>query len=88
MISKINSFTSLTKEMMGLTQWTEKYLHPIQSVIQGTEPADELKDGFAGFVLDGILSVELIHGEEITDWECIELIEELITEAKQISGRL
>lgn len=72
---------------MSLDDWTKRYLEPVQAVINGQEPTNEMEDGFAGFVFDGITATELIHGEEANDWECIELIEEFIGEAKKISGR-
>ncbi len=72
---------------MSLTEWNDRYFEPVQAVIKGQEPTGEMQDGFAGFVFDGITATELIHGEEATDWECIELIEEFIGEAKKISER-
>jgi len=64
--------------------WVKRYLDPIRAVKEGGEPSDEMADGFAGFVLDGILATKLIHGWEANDWECVLLVEQLITEAKEI----
>ncbi len=72
---------------MQLSEWTDRYIKPIQAVIDGEEATDEIHDGFAGFVLDGVLSVSLIHGEEANDWECVLLVEELIDAAKKIVGK-
>jgi len=72
---------------MSEHRWVERYLDPIRAVKEGQEPSDELVDGFAGFVLDGILSTKLIHGEEANDWECVLLVEQLIIEAKEIVGK-
>ena len=73
---------------MSEEQWAARYLDPIQAVRDGQEPSSDLSDGLAGFVLDGILAVGLIHGEEANDWECVLLVEQLITEAKQIVSKL
>ena len=73
---------------MSEEQWVAIYLDPIQAVKDGQEPSSDLSGGLAGFVLDGITAVSLIHSEEANDWECVLLVEQLITEAKQIVDKL
>ncbi len=73
---------------MSEEQWAARYLDPIQAVKEGQVPSSDLSSGLAGFVLDGITAVSLIHGEEANDWECVLLVEQLITEAKQIVDKL
>ena len=69
------------------TAWTETYLAPVLSVIEGNEPPDEFRDGFAGFVLEGITSVDRIHGEDMNDWECVQLVQSFIESVMQIQER-
>lgn len=64
-------------------EWNIRYLAPLINVANGLmEPSDELRSGFAGFVLDGILAVKDIDGQDSNDWECVEMVEELIKYAK------
>ena len=70
-----------------VTAWTERYLAPVLSVIEGNEPPSEFNDGFAGFVLEGIIATNRIHGEDATDWECVELIQSFIESVMQIQER-
>jgi len=70
-----------------LTDWIETYLAPVLSVIEGNEPPDEFNDGFAGFVLEGIIATNRIHGEDATDWECVELVQHFIERTMQIQER-
>ena len=84
----INETKSEFANGMSEGQWAARYLDPIQAVKEGQVPSSDLSGGLAGFVLDGILAVSLIHGEEANDWECVLLVEQLITEAKQIVSKL
>ena len=70
-----------------VTAWTETYLAPVLSVIEGNEPPSEFNDGFAGFVLEGIIATNRIHGEDATDWECVELVQHFIERTMQIQER-
>lgn len=72
-------------EKLTVDGWCETYLVPVIGVLEGvSEPTQDMVDGFAGFILDGILSVRDIDGEDANDWECVELVETLISFAKQI----
>lgn len=84
----INETKSEFASGMSEEQWAARYLDPIHAVRDGQVPSSELSSGLAGFVLDGITAVSLIHGEEANDWECILLVEQLITEAKQIVDKI
>ena len=65
--------------------WYEMYLVPVIAVANGAiEPTQVMRDGFAGFILDAILAVKSIDGEEASDWDCVLMIEELIQFAKRI----
>lgn len=79
-------------EQNKITQqdWHDRYLQPFYnlSTTPTAEPTSEMQDGYAGFVLDGILAVKDIDGEEVNDWECIELVEELIRYAMIMQGRV
>lgn len=70
--------------------WRDTYLQPFYNLASdpNAEPTDEMQDGYAGFVLDGILAVKDIDGEEANDWECVELVEELIRYAKIMQDRV
>ena len=70
-----------------VTAWTETYLAPVLSVIEGNEPPSEFNDGFAGFILEGITAVDRIHGEDANDWECVCLVQHFIESAMQIQER-
>jgi hypothetical protein len=72
---------------ISLTGWTETYLNPVLSVIEGNEPPDEFNDGFAGFILEGITAVDRILGEDANDWECVELVQHFIESAMKIQER-
>ena len=69
--------------------WRDTYLQPFYKLASDpdAEPTDEMQDGYAGFVLDGILAVKDIDGQEASDWECVELVEELIRYAMIAQGR-
>jgi hypothetical protein len=47
-----------------------------------------MREGYAGFVLDGILAVKDIDGQEANDWECVELVEELTRYAMIMQNRV
>jgi hypothetical protein len=71
-------------------EWQDRYLQPFYNLANDPTavPTDEMQDGYAGFVLDGILAVKDIDGEEANDWECVELVEELIRYAMIMDGRV
>ena len=70
---------------LTLTDWTMMYFNPVKDVALGVAPPTEaMSDGFAGFVLDGILAVKEIEGQEANDWECVEMIGEFVSYAKLI----
>ena len=66
-----------------LSDWQDRYLNPVVAYATNqAPPTHEMEDGFAGFILDGILAVRDIPGEEANDWDCVELVEELIKHAQ------
>jgi hypothetical protein len=71
-------------------EWHDRYLQPFYNLASdpNAEPTSEMQDGYAGFVLDGILAVKDIDGQEANDWECVELVEELIRYAMIMDGRV
>jgi hypothetical protein len=71
-------------------EWHDRYLQPFYNLANDpkAEPTSEMQDGYAGFVLDGILAVKDIDGQEANDWECVELVEELIRYAMIMDGRV
>jgi len=76
----MNDTTKLTAD-----DWCEMYLVPVIAVANGAiEPTPVMRDGFAGFILDAILAVKSIDGEEASDWDCVLMIDELIEFAKRI----
>jgi len=76
-------------EKITATQWHTLYVAPLINIHHHLmEPSDELTSGFAGFVLDGVLAVKNIDGEEANDWECVELVEELIRYARLVENRV
>lgn len=77
----------MSNRKIPLTAWTETYLAPVLSVIEGNEPPDEFNDGFAGFVFEGITATNRIHGEDANDWECVQLIQNFIEQAMIIQER-
>lgn len=73
---------------MTYQEWYETYVRPFEIIEDGGEPTDSIEDGYDGFVLDGILATKDIDGEEITDWECVEEIQKLITVATFARNKL
>lgn len=72
------------ESMISVKDWQRIYLEPVRRVVEnGAQPTVAMTDGFAGFVLDGILAIKDVNGEEATDWECVEMISELISAATQ-----
>lgn len=72
---------------MNLDEWNERYLGAVIAVANGSaEPTDEMKDGFAGFVLDGILAMKDVE-TDLTDWDLVEHIAEFCEFAIKIPGR-
>lgn len=78
----------MTKKITA-AEWHMLYVAPLINIHNRLmEPSDELTSGFAGFVLDGILAVKDIDGEEANDWECVELVEELIRYARAVDSQI
>lgn len=76
------------EEKLTVAEWQRRYLAPLIYIHQGlAEPSDALQSGFAGFVLDGILAVKEIDGEEANDWECVEMVADLIQYAQKLEER-
>lgn len=74
---------------MTYQDWYARYLEPMIAMVHANaEPTDEMTSGFAGLVLDGILAVKDIDGQEMNDWECVELVEELIRYARSVENRV
>lgn len=73
---------------MTASEWQKRYMEPLLAVAHSNRrPSDELESGFAGFILDGVLAVKEIDGQELTDWECVEAVEELVRYARLTEGR-
>lgn len=68
------STTKITGE-----QWYADYLSPFVTDEMLRERIDAY-GGFDGWVLDGVLAVKDIDGDEATDHECLELVGLLISE--------
>lgn len=89
LVTDTGTIVSMTTKQITLQDWHDRYLQPFHnlSTTPDAEPTSEMLDGYAGFVLDGILAVKDIDGQEANDWECIELVEELIRYAMIMQGR-
>jgi len=66
---------------MPVQQWEDSWLKPIYEAIKKKENNEEINDGA---VLGAISEVERVDPEECTDYECIELIRELIEAAEKM----
>lgn len=69
---------SSTKQITA-EQWYESYLSPFMSD-ERLEKRIEEHGGLDGWILDGVLSVKDIDGQEATDHECLEMIMLLVSE--------
>lgn len=59
---------------MNLDEWNKRYLGAVIAVAEGSaKPTDEMEDGFAGFVLDGILAIKDVI-TDLSDWDLVEHI--------------
>lgn len=59
---------------MNLDEWNQRYLGAVIAVADGSaKPTDEMEDGFAGFVLDGILAMRDVE-TDLSDWDLVEHI--------------
>lgn len=59
---------------MNLDEWNNRYLGAVIAVAEGSaKPTDEMEDGFAGFVLDGILAIKDVE-TDLNDWDLVEHI--------------
>ena len=61
---------------MKLKEWKETYLDVFENSEKLKDQID-FEGGLAGMVLDGVLTIQHIDGEEATDHECLLLISEL-----------
>lgn len=79
----------MEENKITLQDWHDRYLRPFYNLANDPTavPTNEMTDGYAGFVLDGILAVKDIDGQEANDWECVGLVEELIRYAMIMDGR-
>lgn len=74
----------MEEKKISLKEWESKYYEPLRAYAEDkAEPTEEMVFGLAGFVLDGILAVQNIEGEEATDWECVHLVSQLIEMAQK-----
>jgi hypothetical protein len=65
---------NMTKKLT-VTEWRDLHIAPLEN----EETLQEILDsGFDGWMLDAVLSVKNIDGDEATDGECLELVGELI----------
>lgn len=71
----------MSKSTIKITaeQWYADYLAPFIDDEMLRERIDGY-GGFDGWILDGVLAVKDIDGQEATDYECLELIGLLISE--------
>ena len=60
-------------------QWYANYLSPFITDEMLRERIDGY-GGFEGWVLDGVLAVKDIDGQEATDYQCLEIVGLLINE--------
>ena len=69
---------SSTKQITA-EQWYESYLSPFVSDEKLRTRIEE-HGGLDGWILDGVLSVKDIDGQEATDHDCLEMIMLLVSE--------
>jgi len=73
-------------------KWQEVWLRPLLAYQSGLEMdtpmAEEIESGLAGFTLDGILAVKDIDGQDANDWECVEMVHQLIEAARLTSLKI
>lgn len=67
------------KTKITLDQWHEIYLEPFTSD-ERLQEAINAYGGFAGWVLDGVLSIKDVEGEHANDHECLEVLSLLLDE--------
>lgn len=65
--------------MMNAEKWYETYLQPFLNDETLRTRIDDC-GGLDGWVLDGVLAVKEIDGQEATDNECLEMVSLLIKE--------
>jgi len=66
-------------DKLTLDAWHEVYLTPFtDDKLLQTRIDDD--GGFAGWVLDGVLALKNVDGQEATDHECLEIIALLVRE--------
>jgi len=72
--------------MTTYQEWHNAYLSPFMSDDDLRTRIEE-HGGFDGWVLDGVLAVKDIDGQEITDNECLEIIQVLINNWHEANNR-
>jgi len=74
---------------MTLNEWNQRYLGAVIAVAEGSaKPTDEMEDGFAGFVLDGILAIRDVEPDhELSDWDLVEHIADFCEMSAAIQER-
>ena len=79
--------TQQKENIMNLDEWNKRYLGAVIAVADGSsEPTGEMNDGFAGFVLDGILAIKDVE-TDLTDWDLVEHIADFCEFAIKIQER-
>lgn len=79
--------TQQKENIMNLDEWNKRYLGAVIAVADGSaEPTGEMNDGFAGFVLDGILAIKDVE-TDLTDWDLVEHIADFCEVAIKIQER-
>lgn len=66
-------------DTLSLDRWHESYLTPFTDDKLLQERIDDY-GGFAGWVLDGIVALKDVDGQDATDHECLEIIQLLVGE--------
>jgi hypothetical protein len=81
--------TQQKDKTMTLDEWNNRYLGAVIAVADGSaKPTDEMEDGFAGFVLDGILAIKDVEPHhELSDWDLVEHIADFCEMSAAIQER-
>ena len=72
--------------VLSAQEWHEAYLSPFTSDEKLRETIDNY-GGFAGWVLDGVLSVKDIDADEATDSDCLEAVMLLVSQWAEATAR-
>ncbi len=71
--------SDFTEIKITLDEWYKRYLQPFTSDDKLQEAIDAY-GGFAGWVLDGVLAIKDVEGEQANDDECLQIISLLTKE--------